>query len=1477
MRFPFASRRAPRTGKPRTRRCRPALEILEVRVVPANQPVSQIGGTVFQDLNANGALEAGEPGLANRVVYVDANNNGRLDPLETSTTTDAGGAYTLDLPPGEYTIRLVPGPAETLTAPSGGSYDVTVTAGFGSLGRNFGVLFTHPAEPLPQPGTRFPNVSTGNEAYVQELYRDILGRNAEPGALTSWENALPTGLAATDPAEQAARLNVATLIWDSAEHRTVQVASYYETLLGRSPDGAGEAGWVNAMLAGAREADVLHGFLNSAEYQALHPGNAAFVSALYHDLLGRAPDDAGLLGWVEGLNRGLPRTAVIDSFLYSTESLTRLVDSYYADYLNRPADLDGQVSWVAAVQQRALGLGQAGIDILASDEKFLAGLGGGGGVSLGTGLQDAPLIPVNTVNSANDVMWYDSSAQMKTLTITNNDPHLTVYPFLEGEVSRTDTNPTYAATPEFDAYDPLNQEYRGYIGYKTNDGQFLGLLPGQTITVNVPLAFWDSGRLNIATDGADLLGTGPDGANPYFFNFNNTLEINVGSTTPGSNILSFTPIYTTVGSTPGTPPSTPPAPVTPSTLEPGMTVTGTNVPAGTTIVAVTGNGLQPGQIQLSTTNLPADTNQQFKFQWTQLGVKAATWANNTVTITTTANNTFIPGEKIVIAGMTPTAYNGTFTITQADATSFQYELDADPGTATGFGTASLLAPATAHYTVSSVAPSGAKDPSIANGLIMWYHALAAQQPGNDAPFQLTEYTIRGDYYDPSVNPSYPSYLIGAVGSGDLNAADFNQFGYDVSYVDSFALPVAMEARDVGANDAAHTPLGPYGWVGASQTIEQVQKTIQDFAGLGPAGGQQVDLGQYFGLNASQQPQGYPRFSGPNPLPTFTGIEKLPSGQNLFLESPFQETKSSYPIPNGINNTFDLTSGGPGPVQVPNGMGALPVANKGTAVLHFDPVAQKAQLATLLAMWQSGTVVVTDPGLPPSTLGPGTTTVMKVETDTNGVPTGLVDLSQPTAGDETGRVYNFDRKVTDYAATAIMNLWYSWAQYYVSYLNGLNLPSLGTIPGSLNQNILTFTNPTQVLKGQLVPGMAVAATTNPASVPPKCIILATILDSTNTYITGLILSEVGSGSDSYSFTAPTTLAIPGYNDPAVGTLKPPTFPTTDQTAVQFSQVVYDLLSVMSTIPNKNAIAPTSVQVLASVIGGTIGFLPARNPDPNVPNSVQTTVTDMDKSLLRGVPDFTGGLNPVYADPSQWYPDPALPNGEPTLNAYNLDPMVWFVHEKLGLSGYGFALDDDTSFVNGNYATKVDVAIGGLGGLQNKNEWTMSAPFGPVHSANGMTTAGNNTTITNLDPALFYKLIAAGPANLGAQVNSTVTGLKPGVTIVTTALENNTHTTTLTITPGSTLPTSTNDFWFFGPITGTATLTPGSMSITDLDPVALATLSLVGPDPQPAAGLLVSGPGVQPDTTVVSILGTTVNLSKALKTTGVRAGTFAFTFR
>lgn len=64
-----------------------------------------VTGTVFNDLDRDGVLDNGEPGLGGSVVFSDANGNGALGDDEQSAMTNADGTYTLVLSAGQHTIR----------------------------------------------------------------------------------------------------------------------------------------------------------------------------------------------------------------------------------------------------------------------------------------------------------------------------------------------------------------------------------------------------------------------------------------------------------------------------------------------------------------------------------------------------------------------------------------------------------------------------------------------------------------------------------------------------------------------------------------------------------------------------------------------------------------------------------------------------------------------------------------------------------------------------------------------------------------------------------------------------------------------------------------------------------------------------------------------------------------------------------------------------------------------------------------------------------------------------------------------------------------------------------------------------------------------------------------------------------------------------------------------------------------------------
>jgi Ca2+-binding RTX toxin-like protein len=55
-----------------------------------------IQGTVYNDLNGNGMQDAGEPGLANFWVWVDSNDNGKIDSQDMIEQADASGHFEVD-------------------------------------------------------------------------------------------------------------------------------------------------------------------------------------------------------------------------------------------------------------------------------------------------------------------------------------------------------------------------------------------------------------------------------------------------------------------------------------------------------------------------------------------------------------------------------------------------------------------------------------------------------------------------------------------------------------------------------------------------------------------------------------------------------------------------------------------------------------------------------------------------------------------------------------------------------------------------------------------------------------------------------------------------------------------------------------------------------------------------------------------------------------------------------------------------------------------------------------------------------------------------------------------------------------------------------------------------------------------------------------------------------------------------------------
>jgi microcompartment protein CcmK/EutM len=323
-------------------------------------PSFQISGSVFTDLNANGALDSGEPGLAGRTVFLDLNHSGNLDAGDPSTVTDANGAFTFtNLSAGTYTVRELisyPNVATTGTAPTVVVQIVASNVSGANLG-NVVYLTAYPIYPAANLFAPSP-AANANTAYVQGLYHTVLDRNADQAGLASWVADLNSG---------ETHAQVAEGFINSVEHRQNEVDYFYEALLNRAVD-PGSAIWVNMLLQNGNEAAVVEGIMSSPEYTTDHTSNTNFVDSLYTQLLGRQPDEGGANNWIAELAAGATRAAVVAQFLNMPEPLQLAVDSYYAAFMHRAGDTAGVASWAQQLANGSLTFSQVALQFLDSAE-----------------------------------------------------------------------------------------------------------------------------------------------------------------------------------------------------------------------------------------------------------------------------------------------------------------------------------------------------------------------------------------------------------------------------------------------------------------------------------------------------------------------------------------------------------------------------------------------------------------------------------------------------------------------------------------------------------------------------------------------------------------------------------------------------------------------------------------------------------------------------------------------------------------------------------------------------------------------------------------------------------------------------------------------------------------------------------------------------------------------------------------------------
>jgi len=421
----------------------------------------------------------------------------------------------------------------------------------------------------------------------------------------------------------------------------------------------------------------------------------------------------------------------------------------------------------------------------------------------------------------------------------------------------------------------------------------------------------------------------------------------------------------------------------------------------------------------------------------------------------------------------------------------------------------------------------------ANPVVVFYRSPTPSTVLRAAAAQLGEWTFRDPYLSNFITDPLQTFPL---------------INYDVSYVNNLTGPVSIEASNVpitlgdrlGLTSPTYFGYKDYGWNPTNLSAPAFQAPVRNFInnnGVAP-------IGNYFGG------KGWPSYYNSN-----SNDLVIPSGANVFLDSPLTNARSPYAAD---NNYYLLTSTnqGAGPIQLAS-LGATYAQGN---TIQFAPN-YRAQLATLKTAFLGGETINVDASK--GDYPPGTTVT--------GVSPAKLTVTVSNSHDDkiSDGVYNFVRPVNDYAVTAITKLFYSWAHYYVTQFANFQSESASAsyspvVPiGPTNEITLTSAPAVPLEVGMTVSGPGIL---------PGTTILA-IADSKNNPIgsatavgdqisLSLVPSGLPTGTSSFTFGKPTDIPYTNYTSSNFS-ISPNTFkfttPAAQQQARLFAASVYAAMS------------------------------------------------------------------------------------------------------------------------------------------------------------------------------------------------------------------------------------------------------------------------------------------------------------------------------
>lgn len=176
----------------------------------------------------------------------------------------------------------------------------------------------------------YGNLSTG--AFVDLLYQNVLGRAADADGRANWiahmddaGNSRADTLKGFSESREFTN-NVQVDATSFTERRTPgdwsdDIFRLYTAALGRAPDKGGFDNWTNVLTDGLDFSEAVAGFVGSREFNQRYgnPSNDGFVELMYQNVLNRDPDAAGRENWLNYMESGNSRAAVVEAFAQSRE------------------------------------------------------------------------------------------------------------------------------------------------------------------------------------------------------------------------------------------------------------------------------------------------------------------------------------------------------------------------------------------------------------------------------------------------------------------------------------------------------------------------------------------------------------------------------------------------------------------------------------------------------------------------------------------------------------------------------------------------------------------------------------------------------------------------------------------------------------------------------------------------------------------------------------------------------------------------------------------------------------------------------------------------------------------------------------------------------------------------------------------------------------------------------------------------------